>query len=879
MFSRLLRLCYDDWIHGLCSRENYAGCIIVAKSVHWFIVKAVVKNILLVIVCGALSLFKENLCAQVVINEVMADNNSAVRNGANYPDYVELYNVGLTNVNIGGWGFTDSTNTAMKFVIPANTILVPGQYLVLWCDANTTDPGIHTGFTIKAGGDDVSLYQPSNTNLPVDSVVFGMQVADLTISRIPNGTGTWQLSKPTPNDVNQSVVLGIPFALRINEWMATNSAGPDKDWLELYNPPTNGPVNMTGLIISGTTVTPSGDRAVMNYSFIASGGFVRFWCSSPKAKDIQPDTLDFKLSSTSGETVSIYATDKFTIIDRISFPGAYLTQNISMGRLPDGATNFIKFPLGQDTPAASNFQKYTNLVVNEVLAHTDPPLEDAVEFYNPTAQSADISYFWLSNSQDDPKKFRMPAGTIIPPYSFKVFYEKDFNPDYTGSDRSFTFNSAKGDQVNLTSADASGNLTGYRLFKDFSSTENGVSLGRYVKSDGGSDFVSMSSRSFGVDTPQYVWQFQQGTGMTNPYPKIGPVVISEIMYHPRDIQQGTNFLDNLADEYIALQNMTSTNVDLFRIEWYYTNNANRLVTNSWKINNAVEYYFPTNSSPVTLLPGEKVLVISFDPSTNTSQTTAYRSKYNIGSDTRIFGPYTGKLSNGSATIELLKPDFIQQTNHPDASWVPYIPVEKVTYDDSVPWPTNNVDGGGWSLHRRSLTGYANDQTNWFAGEPNPGQLDTAPGISTPATNQNGTVGSNIVFSVAATGVGPFVYNWYFNGTLLPFSMSNSLTITNAQTANNGTYSVVVSNALGVTSNVVGTLLAAGRPQISSPAALTNHTFSAGFGVVTGRTYTIQYTTNLIAWTNLITISNASGPVSISEPTTNLNKYYRSVLLP
>ena len=45
--------------------------------------------------------------------------------------------------------------------------------------------------------------------------------------------------------------------------------------------------------------------------------------------------------------------------------------------------------------------------------------------------------------------------------------------------------------------DANGNLTGYILTKTFTPSENGVSFGRWVKSDGGSDFVAMSALSFG----------------------------------------------------------------------------------------------------------------------------------------------------------------------------------------------------------------------------------------------------------------------------------------------------------------------------------------------------------------------------------------------
>jgi hypothetical protein len=59
--------------------------------------------------------------------------------------------------------------------------------------------------------------------------------------------------------------------------------------------------------------------------------------------------------------------------------------------------------------------------------------------------------------------------------------------------------------------------------------------------------------------------------------------------------------------------------------------------------------------------------------------------------------------------------------------VPYFLVEKVSYQDRLPWPTNRTDGLGYSLQRLSMTGYGNDPTNWFAAPPatgGSGMMDT-----------------------------------------------------------------------------------------------------------------------------------------------------------
>src|SRR6185369_15632044 len=97
------------------------------------------------------------------------------------------------------------------------------------------------------------------------------------------------------------------------------------------------------------------------------------------------------------------------------------------------------------------------------LSHTDPPFEDAIELYNPTASDVDISNWWISNRADDPKKFRVPAGTIVPALGYKVFYEQagvtavphiGFNTSATGNSPDFTLNSAHGDSIYLYTGDA-----------------------------------------------------------------------------------------------------------------------------------------------------------------------------------------------------------------------------------------------------------------------------------------------------------------------------------------------------------------------------------------------------------------------------------------
>jgi hypothetical protein len=96
--------------------------------------------------------------------------------------------------------------------------------------------------------------------------------------------------------------------------------------------------------------------------------------------------------------------------------------------------------------------------------------------HNVSFGAVDISGWWISDSQNDPKKFRIPQGTVLQPGGFVVFYENQFNP-LPDVYPSFSLSSVNGDEVFLFTANAVGDLTGYRTGVRFGAAANGVSFG------------------------------------------------------------------------------------------------------------------------------------------------------------------------------------------------------------------------------------------------------------------------------------------------------------------------------------------------------------------------------------------------------------------
>ncbi len=78
---------------------------------------------------------------------------------------------------------------------------------------------------------------------------------------------------------------------------------------------------------------------------------------------------------------------------------------------------------------------------------------------------------------------------------------------------------------------------------------------------------------------------------------------------------------------------------------------------------------------------------------------------------------------------------------------------------------------------------------------------TAPSITTHPASQTAPVGSNVTFSVVASGATTLAYQWKKDGVDIAGATNATLTLNNVQPSDAGSYTVVVSNSLGaVTSN-------------------------------------------------------------------------------
>ena len=329
------------------------------------------------------------------------------------------------------------------------------------------------------------------------------------------------------------------------------------------------------------------------------------------------------------------------------------------------------------------------VVINEIMADAEAGGPDWIELYNTTDEAIDLGGWFLSDDGDDLTRYEIAAGTTIAAGEYLVFYEdlhfgNDSDP---GCLVPFAL-SRKGETVYLHSG-ADGVLTGYNVQEKFDACETGVAQGRYFKSTGAINFVALVE-----PTP----------GAANAEAKVGPVVISEIMYNP---------FGETDAEYVELLNISDEAVTLYDADraapWRFTDDPD---------NPGIELLFPSDA-PVVLAPGECLIV--------TKDLASFKVAYvTVPDGVQVFAWGEGKLANGSEKVQLSKPG---DADEDEPTW---IRIDRVVYSDGAhpedfttgvdPWPVA-ADGFGGSLIRIDPTAYGNDPANWQAAAPTPGWVE------------------------------------------------------------------------------------------------------------------------------------------------------------
>jgi hypothetical protein len=410
--------------------------------------------------------------------------------------------------------------------------------------------------------------------------------------------------------------------------------------------------------------------AAGSFTGALSDGGERIRLLGPVGQTIQDFTYDDDwYSQTDGEGFSLTVVDPAAPVDAWGTKQGWRASDARLGT-PGGTDNGLR---------------PNSVVINEVMTNSAAARGDWIELRNTTDAPIDIGNWWLSDTRSNLQKFRIAAGTTIPANGYLVFTQSQH------FDNAFEL-SAAGEAVFLSSADAAGNLGGYRLDETFGAADPNVTFGRFVKSTGGADFTALASPT---------------QGAANAAPVVGPVVINEIMYFP---PAGKS-------EYLELRNLTAGAVPLYLA-------GSPSVT--WRLSGGIDFALPSGA---TIPAGGYAIVSAVDPAT-------FRQQYpNVPAGVPVWGPYTlpdgvNVLSDNGESVRLQKPG-VQTGTAPR----PFIDVDRVAYDDEEPWP-DDTKGTDQSLAKRNSAGYGNDPVNWDAERPggSAGESNFAPDFTAPTAD-------------------------------------------------------------------------------------------------------------------------------------------------
>jgi hypothetical protein len=334
------------------------------------------------------------------------------------------------------------------------------------------------------------------------------------------------------------------------------------------------------------------------------------------------------------------------------------------------------------SPAKPGSSQRSRVALNELLASPIGPGGDLVELRNLTATDIDAGGWYLSDSEDDYLRYRIPNSTVIPALGHISLDVQTLGLDLSG---------AAGGVLLLTEADSSGRPVRYSDRAEFGPSLPGVSLGPPPTSSG--PWIALDHATFG----------RQNSG-----PYVSDVVISEIDFQPLDPDGDGPRYDADDFQYVELTNISNQPRDI----------------SNWRLDGDIQFTFP----PSTVLPPSGSLPVVAFRSGDVGMASVFRFTTGMSPTGQLVGRFRGELPADQGTVRLIRPLDPEDGNSRE------IVLEQVKYQASAPWPEILSDDA--SLHRTRPQDAPSLPSSWRAGQASPGEYQMVDRI-TGDSNQDG----------------------------------------------------------------------------------------------------------------------------------------------
>ncbi len=334
---------------------------------------------------------KETEDIGLYINEFMASNATTICDSfGSYSDWIELYNSTDTDMDISGFGISDSLSQPMKYRFPDGSTIAAKGYLVVFCSGNEgmQNGELHAPFGLRSYGEDVVI--ANRAGRIIDSYSFKNQETDVSMARIPDGAGELQSnSQPSPGYPNTGAGYSafdaanrLPLGgVYISEF-GGSTGSVASDWVEIYNS-TGSAVSLAGYGISNNPKNPA--KWVFPDISIEPGEYLLLYATGSADKAQKKNLkLNFCISST-GEALFFFDPNG-KLIDKLS--AGRMRSGQSYGR--DGSDN--RFYYAEPTPGAQNGKGYEGITQLPAFSVTPGIYDNAVTVAITAGEGETIRY-------------------------------------------------------------------------------------------------------------------------------------------------------------------------------------------------------------------------------------------------------------------------------------------------------------------------------------------------------------------------------------------------------------------------------------------------------------------------------------------------------
>ena len=382
-------------------------------------------------------------------------------------EFVELYNAGSAPVDISDWRLGDSTPSDNFFQFPANTVMEPGSYVVLFGGGNPagfsvpvyTDDGKIGGNGLTNKGEKIRLIDDNGHEIDVvshddwptkqslvrhppdgDELVPHKTVS--TVKALFSPGHTHIIPKPDYPLFISEVLADPPLGLAGDANRDGQRDTYQDEFVELYNAGSN-PISLAGWRLGDSTSPDKHFQFPANAVIEPNSYIVLFGGGTPSGFTVPVYTDDGKIGNGltgKGEEVHLID-DNGHEIDVVSHSPWPTKQ--SLVRNPSDGGLFVPHKTASTTKALFS-PGHTHIIpkpdyplfISEILA--DPPLglagdanrdgvrdtyeDEFIELYNAGSEPISLAGWRLGDSTSLKNHFRFPPDAIIEPGSYIVLF-------------------------------------------------------------------------------------------------------------------------------------------------------------------------------------------------------------------------------------------------------------------------------------------------------------------------------------------------------------------------------------------------------------------------------------------------------------------------